>query len=87
MRAESTSPSKARPVVVWESRPERQSGNVISLPSRAGNPPTVEQEASVKTWTVGPAESPAIVTEVSSGFHRKSVQAASPQSMCMYNAA
>lgn len=87
MRTESTSPSKSRPVVVWESRPERQSGNVIPLPSRAGKPGFFEQEESFKTWTVGPAENPAVITEVSSGFHRKSAPAATPQAPRMSLAA
>lgn len=87
MRTESTSPTKSRPVVVWESRPERQAGNVIPLPSRTGNQGVVEQEASVKTWTVGPAESPAVITEVSSGFHRKSVPSTTPQTTRMSLAA
>ncbi|MED4586409.1 hypothetical protein P9578_27010 [Brevibacillus choshinensis] len=87
MRTESTSPAKSRPVVVWESRPERQAGNVIPLPSRTGNQGVVEQEASVKAWTVGPAERPAVITEVSSGFHRKSVPATTPQATRMSLAA
>ncbi|QRG68085.1 hypothetical protein [Brevibacillus choshinensis] len=86
MRTESTSQSKSRPVVVWESRPERQAGNVISLPSRAGHPGVIQEE-SVKTWTVGPEENPAVITEVSSGFHRRSAPAATPQATRMSMAA
>lgn len=87
MSTESTSPAKSRPIVVWESRHERQAGNVIPLPSRTRIQGVVEQEASVKTWTVGPVESPSVITEVSSGFHRKSTPVASPQATRMSLAA
>jgi len=87
MSTTSTAQDKARPVIVWESRPERQAGSVIAWPSRSGWPGVVDQEASVKTWTVGPAENPAVITGVSSGFHRKSAPAAAPQATRMSLAA
>lgn len=82
MKAERIIPSKSRPVIVWESRPQQQTGNVISFPGGLS-----EQEAMVKTWTVGPAERPAVVTEVSSGFGEKRANVASPQATRMSMAA
>lgn len=87
MKAEATVPSKSRPVIVWERRPEQQTGNVIPMPARNGNNGAVEQESTVKTWTVGPAESPAVVTEVSSGFGRKMAPVEAPQAIRMSKAA
>lgn len=77
----------SRPVVVWESRPERQRGNVITLPSRTGNESVGVQEPSVQTWTVGTAENPAVVTQVSSGFHRKGASTSASQATRMSMAA
>lgn len=87
MKAEAANPGKARPIVVWESRPQQQTGNVVSLPARSGRGGVAEQEASVKTWTVGPAERSAVVTEVSSGFASKRTTVASPQAIRMSSAA
>ncbi|MFD2369555.1 hypothetical protein ACFSO0_06220 [Brevibacillus sp. GCM10020057] len=63
MSTQSAGQGKPRPVVVWESRPERQGGNVVARPSRIGRPGVVEQEASVKKWTVGPADSLVVSTK------------------------
>lgn len=87
MKAEAAVSSKSRPVVVWEKTPHRQSGNVIALPGRNGSEGAGEQESVVQTWTVGPADSPAVVTQVSSGFSRGRGTATSPQAIRMRMAA
>lgn len=87
MKAEAAVSSKSRPVVVWERSLQRQSGNVIALPGRNGSEGAGEQESVVQTWTVGPAESPAVVTQVSSGFSRVRDVASSPQASRMRLAA
>lgn len=68
----------SRPVIVWENRPGKQTGNVIQFPGSER-----EQEAVVKTWSAGPA----VVTEVSSGFDRKRGGSATPQATRMSMAA
>jgi len=89
MKAESAVSSKSRPVVVWERSLQRQSGNVIALPGRNGSEGAGagEQESVVQTWTVGPADNPAVVTQVSSGFSRGRGIASSPQASSMRLAA
>ncbi|MGG1660472.1 hypothetical protein [Brevibacillus sp. NRS-1366] len=87
MKAEAAVSSQSRPVVVWEGRPQKQNGNVIALPSRNGNEGAGEKESVVQTWKVGPADSPAVVTQVSSGFSRVSGNASAPQASRMSMAA
>jgi len=87
MKAEAAVSSKSRPVVVWERSPHRQIGNVIALPGQNGREGVGEQESVVQTWTVGPADSPAVVTQVSSGFSRGRGIASSPQASSMRLAA
>jgi len=86
MKAEAAATSKSRPVVVWERKPEQQ-GNVIALPSRNIQGGASEGESIVQTWTVGPADSPAVVTQVSSGFSRVGGRVSSPQASRMSMAA
>ncbi|MFG0213145.1 hypothetical protein ACFU8X_08560 [Brevibacillus porteri] len=85
MKAQVTESNKSKPVVVWENRIQPQADQVIVMPSRSGNGVAVEREAAVQTWSVGPASNPAVVTQVSSGFNKKSV--AVPQATSMRMAA
>lgn len=88
MKAEVAAQRASRPVVVWEKRGEKPAeSNVILFPhSRDGNV-QVEHEATVTRREVGSANHPAVVTEVSSGFSRKSTSVSSPQAMHMHMAA
>ncbi|OUQ88541.1 hypothetical protein B5G50_10255 [Brevibacillus brevis] len=85
MKAHAVESNKSKPVIVWENRIQTQSDQVIAMPSRNGNGVAVEREAAVQTWSVGPASNPAVVTQVSSGFNKKSV--AVPQATSMRMAA
>lgn len=85
MKTEATVAGQQRPVVVWESRPESKRGNVIVLPARDGRSGAVDGEVTVTAWTVGPADNPAVVTQVSSGFGKS--KAAAPQASSMRLAA
>lgn len=87
MKAEAAVTSKSKPVVVWERKLEQQRGNVIALPNRNTQVGASEGESVVQTWTVGPADSPAVVTQVSSGFSRVGGRASSPQASRMSMAA
>ncbi|MED1784893.1 hypothetical protein P4V43_24035 [Brevibacillus fortis] len=81
MKAQAVESSKSKPVIVWENRVQPKSDQVIAMPARNGNGVAVEREAAVQTWSVGPVTNPAVVTQVSSGFHKKSV--ALPQATSM----
>lgn len=83
MKAQATESNKSKPVIVWENRIQRQSDQVIAMPTRNRNGAAVESEAAVQTWSVGPASNPAVVTQVSSGFHKKSVAVPQANSMRM----
>ncbi|WP_432775908.1 hypothetical protein AAFJ72_02235 [Brevibacillus gelatini] len=85
MKTEVTAAGQQRPVVVWEKRTEARRGNVIALPARDGSSGAVDGEATVTSWTVGPADNPAVVTQVSSGFGKS--KAAAPQASSMRLAA
>ncbi|WP_429844795.1 hypothetical protein [Brevibacillus sp. FIR094] len=85
MKAQVTESNRSKPVVVWENRIQPQVDQVIVMPARSGNGVAVEREAAVQTWSVGPASNPAVVTQVSSGFNKKSV--AVPQATSMRMAA
>ncbi|MBH0330970.1 hypothetical protein [Brevibacillus brevis] len=85
MKAHAVESNKSKPVIVWENRIQPQSDQVIAMPTRNGNGVVVEREAAVQTWSVGPASNPAVVTQVSSGFNKKSV--AVPQATSMRMAA
>ncbi|KMZ43117.1 MULTISPECIES: hypothetical protein [Bacillales] len=85
MKAHAVESNKSKPVIVWENRIQPQSDQVIAMPTRNGNGVAVEREAAVQTWLVGPASNPAVVTQVSSGFNKKSV--AVPQATSMRMAA
>ncbi|MDC0764489.1 hypothetical protein HP398_26420 [Brevibacillus sp. HB1.4B] len=85
MKAQVTESNKSKPVVIWENRIQPQADQVIVMPARSGNGVAVEREAAVQTWSVGPASNPAVVTQVSSGFNKKSV--AMPQATSMRMAA
>ncbi|WP_409176835.1 hypothetical protein [Brevibacillus fortis] len=85
MKAQVTESNKSKPVIVWENRIQSQSDQIIAMPARSGNGVAVEREAAVQTWSVGPASNPAVVTQVSSGFNKKSV--AVPQATSMRMAA
>ncbi|BAH41399.1 hypothetical protein BBR47_04220 [Brevibacillus brevis NBRC 100599] len=85
MKAHVVESNKSKPVIVWENRIQPQSDQVIAMPSRNGNGVVVEREAAVQTWSVGPASNPAVVTQVSSGFNKKSM--AVPQATSMRMAA
>ncbi|MGN7470985.1 hypothetical protein [Brevibacillus sp. SAFN-007a] len=79
MKAEARAAGQPRPVVVWENRTESKRGNVIALPVRDGSGGAVDREAAVTAWTVGPADNPAVVTQVSSGFGKSKAAVATPQ--------
>lgn len=83
MKAQAVESNKSKPVIVWENRIQPQSDQVIAMPARSGNGVAVEREPSVQTWSVGPASNPAVVTQVSSGFNRKSVTVPQATSMRM----
>ncbi|MBG9941180.1 hypothetical protein ABE237_03070 [Brevibacillus formosus] len=85
MKAQAMESTKSKPVIVWESRVQPQTDQVIAMPVRNGNGVAVEREAAVQTWSVGPESNPAVVTQVSSGFNKKSV--AVPQAISMRMAA
>ncbi|MBW5470642.1 hypothetical protein GPJ61_22780 [Brevibacillus formosus] len=85
MKAQAMESTKSKPVIVWESRVQPQTDQVIAMPARNGNGVAVETEAAVQTWSVGPASNPAVVTQVSSGFNKKSVSV--PQAISMRMAA
>ncbi|WJQ82075.1 hypothetical protein [Brevibacillus brevis] len=85
MKAHAVESNKSKPVIVWENRIQPQSDQIIPMPTRNGNGVAVEREAAVQTWSVGPASNPAVVTQVSSGFNKKSV--AVPQATSMRMAA
>ncbi|GED71496.1 hypothetical protein BRE01_51980 [Brevibacillus reuszeri] len=87
MKAEATATSKPRSVVVWERKSEPQRGNVIALPNRNTQEAAGDRESVVQTWSVGPADNPAVVTQVSSGFNRVSSSVSSPQASRMSMAA
>ncbi|EJL23824.1 hypothetical protein [Brevibacillus sp. BC25] len=85
MKAQAVESNKSKPVIVWENRIQPHSDQIIAMPARNGNGVAVEREAAVQTWSVGPASNPAVVTQVSSGFNKKSV--AVPQATSMRMAA
>ncbi|MFF0829633.1 hypothetical protein ACFYU8_22415 [Brevibacillus sp. NPDC003359] len=85
MKAQAAESNKSKPVIIWESRVKPETDQIIAMPARNGNGVAVEREAAVQTWSVGPANNPAVVTQVSSGFHKKSV--ALPQATSMRMAA
>lgn len=88
MKAEATPQRASRPVVVWEKRGEQPAeSNVILFPHSRDRNVQAEQEATVTRREVGSANHPAVVTEVSSGFSRKSTSVSSPQAMHMRMAA
>ena len=88
MKAEATAQRASRPVVVWEKRGEQPAeSNVILFPHSRDGKVQAEQEATVTRREVGSANHPAVVTEVSSGFSRKSTSVSSPQAMHMRMAA
>ncbi|CAM5780138.1 MULTISPECIES: hypothetical protein [Brevibacillus] len=72
---------KKQAVVIWESDVRQQDRSVIPFPTRERSRGTVEQEATVTSWTVGPKENPATVTIVSSGFEAAERKQAAPQAM------
>ncbi|WP_421617249.1 hypothetical protein ACAF76_019215 [Brevibacillus sp. TJ4] len=86
MKAKQTEPVIAGPIIIWESSPRKGTGQVVALPGeqKQGG---VEQEPTVTIRKVGTKESPAIVTEVSSGFAQKRSAGGSAQSIRMSLAA
>lgn len=71
MKAKQAESVVAGPIIIWESSPRKEAGQAVALPGEQKQG-SVEQEPTVTIRKVGTTESPAIVTEVSSGFaHRR----------------
>jgi hypothetical protein len=97
MKAEQKESLQAKPVIIWESNPRKGtgsgtgSGQIIPFPEGSlgtdRKQSVVEQEPTVTIRQVGSEATPAIVTEVSSGFARKRATGKASQTIRMSLAA